>query len=71
MKDFFETLFINTWIVFVFIYAFVVLLSILFTILKFIGWLVLSWEAILIPGGVALILSIIHILVLLDLANNS
>jgi len=71
MRDFFETLFLRTWIVFVFICAFIVLLSIICIILKLIGWLILSWNAILIPGGVALILSIIHILIFLEIGNNS
>lgn len=71
MRDFFETLFLRTWIVFAFICAFIVLLSILFTILKFLGWLILSWNVILILGGIALILSIIHILIFLEIGNNS
>ena len=71
MRDFFETLFIRTWIAFSFICAFTVLLSIICIILKFLGWLILSWNAILIPGGIALILLIVHILIYIEIGNNS
>lgn len=71
MKDTIVDLFLHLWVYFFFACIVVVALCLLGIIAKAIGILTLSWKAILIPGGIALLVSIIDILIFVDIGNNS